>query len=138
MHATEFRVRVSSFVERLHATGFEPTSTRFSPLAITRAWCLFEVTESLLAGNELKVAISPKDRKDFKDTLCSHFSEIVTIFSDLDANEAQVCKKDDRDFILSRIEALPEGFETVNKMVKGSEGRGRGRVCVCVCVSNVL
>ena len=38
----------------------------------------------------------------------------------IDANDAQVSKVADRDFILSRIERLAEGFETVNKLVKAA------------------
>ena len=73
------------------------------------------MTESLLAGNRLQVSLSNSDRRDLHETLTHRFSDIITIFSDLDANDAQVTKVDDREYILSRVNRLEEGFETVRR-----------------------
>ena len=92
---------------------------RKGPRAITRAWCLFEVAESLQKKNcKLYVALSPQDRKHLSTMLTESFDDIITVFADTDANEAQISKVDDRDFILGEINKLNKGLEEINDQVK--------------------
>jgi tetratricopeptide (TPR) repeat protein len=92
---------------------------RKGPRAITRAWCLFEVAESLQKENcKLYVALSPQDRKHLLKMLTESFDDIITVFADTDANQAQISKVDDRGFILGEINKLDNGLEEINDQVK--------------------
>jgi len=77
--------------------------------AITRAWCLFELSTALWEGCELHVALSRADREAFEELLTTDFDEIASIVALIDARDAQISKVEDRGYILSRIESLAPG-----------------------------
>ena len=86
----------------------------------TGAWCLFELTTSLGEGHELHVALSPADRAGLRSLLEESFADIAHIFARLDARDAQLTKVEDREYILPRVLALPDGFGTVTALVNGA------------------
>jgi hypothetical protein len=79
---------------------------RHGPAALTRAWCLFELSKALASGCALHVLLSPDD----KAGLAAKYSEeggfkgIGKIFGQIDVEDAQVSKVDDREYILGEIE----------------------------------
>ena len=77
--------------------------------AITRAWCLFELSTALGKGCKLHVALSREDRKTFGDILAAGFEQIANIVAAIDARDAQISKVEDRGYILGRIESLAPG-----------------------------
>lgn len=91
---------------------------RKGPYALTRAWCLFEVAESLRKGNKMHVALCQRDYKALPMLIDSGYAELNAIFSSVDVNEAQLSKVKDRAFISARIMKLEDGFASINDTVK--------------------
>ena len=77
--------------------------------AITRAWCLFELSVALGKKCKLHVALSRADCKAFGEMLSNEFDQIAGIVAAIDARDAQISKVEDRGYILGRIEALAPG-----------------------------
>ena len=90
---------------------------RRGPAAITRAWCLFELTTALDLGKVLHVALSPADHAGFVALLERAFDAIAGIVAGVDARDAQISKVDDRPYILERVGRLEAGLGTVTARV---------------------
>ena len=54
------------------------------------------------------------------ELLTTRLDDIASLISAIDVNGAQLGKLDDRDFILSRIDQLPDGLASVNSLVIGA------------------
>ena len=93
--------------------------------AITRAWCLFELSTALSAGCKLYVALSRVDRARFQEMLTKEFDQIAGIVAAVDARDTQITKVDDRGYILGRIEGLAPN-------AANAEMEGLSRVTECV------
>ena len=94
---------------------------RHGAAAITRAWCLFELSFALGKECNLFFALSRADRNAFSNMLTADFGKIAGIVASIDARDAQITKVEDRPYILSRIESLAAGAED-------AEGEGLSRV----------
>ena len=90
---------------------------RKGPCAITRAWCLFELTTCLELGKTLHVALSAADHAEFERLLREDFAAIAGIVAGVDARDAQISKVDDREYILARVGRLADGLGTVTARV---------------------
>ena len=66
------------------------------------------------------MALSPADRASLRSLLEESFADIAHIFARLDARDAQLTKVEDREYILPRVLALPDGFGTVTALVNGA------------------
>ena len=66
------------------------------------------------------MALSPADRASLRSLLEESFDDIAHIFARLDARDAQLTKVEDREYILPRVLALPDGFGTVTALVNGA------------------
>uniref|UniRef100_A0A0G4F4S4 Uncharacterized protein n=1 Tax=Chromera velia CCMP2878 TaxID=1169474 RepID=A0A0G4F4S4_9ALVE len=86
---------------------------RSGPGAMTRAWCMFEIVTALGKGCELHVVLSPSDTKGFTDLLLNNFDKIAGMVAGLNAEEAQISKVEDREYILGKVEGLQGGLGTV-------------------------
>ena len=74
--------------------------------AITRAWCLFELSMALKKGCRLHIALNRADRRQFAKRVAKDASTVREIIAALDARDAQISKVEDREYILPRIRAL--------------------------------
>ena len=102
---------------------------RKGPAAITRAWCLFELTNVLLKKTApLRVALPRQERYRFRLEILKNFHGIEKVLTSVDARAAQISKVEDREYILPRIAqlagpssgstpSLDAGFVQVNQLV---------------------
>ena len=71
------------------------------------------MVQCLAKGCPLHVVLSPADVDGFETLLTERFEDIAKIVAGLDARDAQISKKDDRDYILAQVArvgtALTEG-----------------------------
>lgn len=112
-----------SFVsrERLERGAPPPTPwMRKGPTALTRGWCLLELTSALDRGLALHVALSPADHANFGQLLRRDMGELNTIISQVDARDAQIGRANDRDYLLGQI----GGFASVSPRWKTEAGLG--------------
>ena len=131
--ATEITVYLAPLVGEWDAPAHPPLQPEYrgasalsrqrrkGPRATTRAWCLFELSSMLAAGGRLRVELPGRDLAQLEHILSnegySHSGVLATILDGIDANDAQVSKEKDREFIVRRIRAAG-GFEEVNRTVK--------------------
>jgi len=96
-----------------------PGWERRGPRAISRAWCLFELSTKLAQGGRLVVELRPEDRAVLREKMLSDADAMLSILSAIDVNDAQVSKEKDREFICGRIEGAG-GFDRVNALAMGA------------------
>jgi tetratricopeptide (TPR) repeat protein len=87
-----------------------------SPIVFKRAWCLFEVIESLQKGAKLTLALSTQAEKELINTLTKHFDDIQKVMNEIDVREAKCFDRKDAKSILGRIES-EYGFAEMNALV---------------------
>ena len=90
---------------------------RRGPGAITRAWCLFEVSEALAGGCRLHVVLNQKDTEGFRGVLTTRYDEVANLLACVDARDAQISKVEDRDYILGEVAKLDGGVGYVTSVV---------------------
>lgn len=86
-----------------------------SPLALKRAWCLWEILSTLKCGMPLDILLCPKESSSFKMTLMNDFHAITASLCKVDTREAGAWSEDDRKMIAEAVEGSPGGFLAVNK-----------------------
>jgi hypothetical protein len=85
---------------------------RRGPRSLSRAWCNFELSETLRRGHRLLVELSPADHEQLSTQLCTkgRLGLLTQMMTSIDARDAQVSKVEDRAYIVPHIEALEGGF----------------------------
>ena len=106
----------------LRADRGEPRAgwMRKGPGAATRAWCIFELAKTIAKGCTLHVVLSRADVANFERLLTHSFEEIAGIVAAIDANDAQISKVEDRDYILGEVAKLGGGLGEINATVCGA------------------
>ena len=89
------------------------------PVSVTRAWCLYEVMESLKPENKcvFTPVLDPEDREAFAAALLSDTSALVEIFINVDARNANAYLKEDLDMIFRWVQESV-GFDEMNSTLQ--------------------
>ena len=98
---------------------------RRGPAALTRAWCIFELTKSLSKGCTLHVLLGETSVAQFEDKMRNGgrgFAWIGGILGRVDVKQAQITKVDDRAYILGEVGQLPGGLGAINSRVMAALG----------------
>ena len=92
--------------------GPAPTPwVRRGPRSLSRAWCNFELSETLRRGHALLIELSPADHAQLPTLLRTQGIGLLSdVMGAMDARDAQVSKVEDRAYIVPHIEALEGGF----------------------------
>ena len=93
---------------------------RRGPGAMTRAWCMFELVKALAKGCELHVVLCQADLDGLDGLLRDRFDDIADVIAKLDAEDAQISKTEDREYILREVAKLEGGLGQVSKTVCGA------------------
>lgn len=109
------------FNRMLHDSMVQPGHTLFvcypwhQPISITRAWCLYEVMESLKQDNNIifTPVLDPDDRSAFIQALLEDTSALVRVFINVNARQASAYLKEDLDMIFGWIQSSV-GFDAMN------------------------
>lgn len=108
------------FLDPERGDGLTGPEWRSGPVAISRAWCLFELTTALLASKRVHVVTSYDERSKVDGLLINDFASVASVVSDVNAADAQVSKAEDRSYILGRVRQFEGGIEMVNAKVAGA------------------
>lgn len=89
------------------------------PVSVTRAWCLYEVMESLKPENKcvFTPVLDPADQNAFATALLTDTSALVEIFINVDARSANAYLKEDLDMIFGWVEESV-GFDEMNSTLQ--------------------
>ena len=99
-------------------------SPLLNPLALSRAWCLYEIMKTIRYGKELLVVLSESDREDLKGLISNNFDRIETMFSSIKSANAQATHQEDEDMIFEMIRRDlgangVDGFKMLDDAVSG-------------------
>ena len=86
------------------------------PTALTRCWCLYEVMSAMQHGKTVHVGLSSADRRGLGELLIGSFDTIVTMFTHIDAENADATDPRDKTFIFAEIRKTVQ-FKGINDMV---------------------
>ena len=70
-------------------------SPLLQPLALSRAWCLFEIMMTIVHGKKLLVALNESDREGLKRLILNDFDRIVTMFCSIKSENAEATLEED-------------------------------------------
>ncbi len=85
-----------------------------APVPLTRAWCLWELYCTVLAGARFSVLLGPAEREAFECAMVDDFDVVLAAFANIDVREAEAGSPEDQSMILTAAEAVPGGFGRLN------------------------
>lgn len=92
------------------------TDARMAPVALTRAWCVFEVFVTLASGARFEIVFAPADSLRFEAALKGNFAELAHRSCVINAETCAAREEADRDNIHQAIRHGP-GFLRVNQVL---------------------
>lgn len=87
------------------------------PLALKRAWVIWELYCTSVTGAKLHVTMRPEAMNDFNSTLVTSFDSVQTALSRVDCATSEAFHKSDEDMIHEEIRRTI-GFTKLNEMVQ--------------------
>jgi tetratricopeptide (TPR) repeat protein len=87
-----------------------------APVPLTRAWCLWELYCTVLAGARFSVLLGPAERAAFEGALVDDFDVVLAAFANVDVREAEAGSAADQTMILTAAETAPGGFGRLNEV----------------------
>lgn len=91
-----------------------------NPVALTRAWCIYEIFTSLDVRAAFEVSLCPTDGHEFTRCLLTAFEEAFLKTCSVDAEQASALEKRDLDGIQAAVRAREGGFLAVNRLIIGA------------------
>ena len=82
-------------------------------MALTRAWCIFELAKTLAKRCKLYVVLNTADTKQLKNLHLSGFGKVQRLLSDIDVKDAQISKTEDREYIVGELAKLEGGIDDI-------------------------
>jgi hypothetical protein len=89
-----------------------------APLALTRAWCLWELHCTLQACARLDVALLPSEAAAFRQALRERFDQVAAAFARVDLFAAHTDKPVERAAIRLAVLRADGGFEALNERIQ--------------------
>ena len=86
------------------------------PVVFTRAWCLFEIFTSVDTQSRFEVALTPTQRADFVDALCSDGGSYFKMLATIQLEKSEAFNPQDKENIF-RIVREGVGFHRLNCVV---------------------
>ena len=86
------------------------------PVALSRAWCLFEIYSTVITGSLLHVAIIPSELITFRHDICCNYDLFYKFLASVDLRHSEATQATDRDRIFEVVERT-SSFNTLNEKV---------------------
>lgn len=86
------------------------------PVALTRAWCLFEIFTSIVTKANIDVVLTSADETDLIDVLSTRYDDIARSLCKITVEEAEAFNRSDRDAIFAAL-MRETTFGTVDGLV---------------------
>ena len=87
------------------------------PIALTRAWCLFEIYCTVACSCKFEIAMSPSEQKNFLEAMkLDCWGYMNTMLATIDTRKSEATKSDDKTRIFDAVESTV-GFDGINKLV---------------------
>jgi hypothetical protein len=88
------------------------------PIPLKRSWCLWEILNSCEEKVAFEIVIPPSEKRAFKQSLVTKWSEVVETMTKVDIENAQAWRPDDQTMIASAVRRTKGGFAGLNTRVK--------------------
>ncbi len=89
------------------------------PIPLTRAWCLFEILQTIEnKGCKFEVVMPAKEKMKIRDAVLQDYRSVQTVLCTVDAEKADAFRSQDRDMIFAAVRAMDGGFHALNTRIK--------------------
>ena len=100
------------------------------PIPISRAWCLWEMYSTIVAGSKFEVVLSKAETERLRASVLADADGALTdVMVDVNARKAESFDPKDRDRIFEAIDAMVGGFHALNVQVQWHDYSGMMHVC---------
>ena len=89
------------------------------PIPMTRAWCLWEIYSTLVAGSQFEIVIAKAEVDGLRAAVLARADDALTkVMVDVDAKKAECFVPADRVQIVAAVDAMEGGFHRLDVEVK--------------------
>ena len=89
------------------------------PVALTRAWCLWELFCSVEGGSSFEIALPPAERRAFEVALAAGYNSVHLAFANIDVEQSKAGQEDDEVMIKQQV-VENGGYVRLNSVAIGA------------------